>query len=79
MLGLSDRAGPGQPWVRQGRAKSDPLALDPMRARPDHQNPVPTLALPLDSVWAAPSVANHNFDFSNIKFLNIVICDLKGV
>ena len=49
-LGLSDRARPGQPWVRQGQAKSDPLAFDPMRARPDHQNPVPTLALPLDSV-----------------------------
>ena len=28
---------------------------------------------------AAPSVANHNFDFSNGKILNIVICDLKSV
>ena len=35
-LGLSDRVG-------QGWAKSDALALDPMRAKPDHQNPGPAI------------------------------------
>ena len=37
---LSDRAGSGQ-----GRAKSDVLALDPMRAGPRHQHLALTLAL----------------------------------
>jgi hypothetical protein len=41
----SDRAGPGRPRVGSGRAKSDTLALDPMRAGPDHKNSGPTLAL----------------------------------
>ena len=38
---VSDRVGPGQPRVRSGRAKSETLALDPMRAGPGHKNTGP--------------------------------------
>ena len=40
-----NRVGPGRPRVGPGRAKSDALALDPMRAGPNDQNSGPTLAL----------------------------------
>jgi hypothetical protein len=44
-LACPDRVGPGRPRVGPGRAKSSGLALDPMRAGPDHHNSGPTLAL----------------------------------
>src|SRR5437016_10499014 len=41
----SDRVGLGRPRARPGRAKSDDLALDPMRAGPDTKILALTLAL----------------------------------
>ena len=40
---VPDRVGPGQPRVGSGRAKSETLALDPMRAGPGHKNTGPAL------------------------------------
>ena len=51
---LLDRVGSGQPQVGPGRAKSEALALDPMRAGPEHQKFGP--ALPADSVSPPPPV-----------------------
>ena len=71
---LSDRAGSGQ-----GQAKSNVLALDPMRAGPRHQHLTLTLAL-IGSGWAHPRAngARHCpwtvYSYDIHKITCIVVC-----